>query len=271
MATYQNGTFTTANQHLIDLAAFASANGWTIDYDGVYNTSYRRLHLHKGEAHFDMYSTSSTAVSMYGCTGYASGSAPGAQPGATTYAKPFSGTNGYGYWFVSTAGGLYFASLNASRYFSWAALFVIESKIGVWTNGFGITGQASSSGLFPDGCYVSPGYGQLYYNGGWSANAAAGGLGGTDISSDMPASKSPNWYNSGIVPVPVMLVLNAPADTSKRIPMGWAPGLYRTNGGNLYDIGETLVIGSNTYLILPKYMPSIGVSPYGDYLFKLGA
>lgn len=269
MAYYQSGIFTTANQLLIDLATFAAANGWTIDFDGVYNTSYRRLHLHQGEAHFDMHSTSATAIAMYGCTSYASGSAPSAQPAATTYSKPVNGVNGRGYWFVSTDGGLYVSTLNASNYFTWASLFIVSGKIGGWTNGFGIVGQGGA-GIFTDICYSSARYGQLYYNGAWSTTVDAGGLAGTEINGGLAVAKQPNWYNNGIVPIPVALVLHAVADATKRVPMGFAPGLYLTNGGNRYDIGETLLIGSDTYIMLPRNDALIGSSSSGDYLFKLG-
>lgn len=79
------------------------------------------------------------------------------------------------------------------------------------------------------------------------------------------------FYNAGLVPIPVLVSIFHSTDFTKRVPIGWAPELYRANGGDIYDIGDQLIIGSDTYLILPKYGPGIGNTSYGDYLFKLGA
>jgi hypothetical protein len=273
MAYYEfHDTTMTSNQILIDLAAFVAANGWVIDFDGVYNTSYRRLHFHKGQAHFDLYSSSVLAGIMYGCTGYSAGSAPNAQPGVSA-AKTFAALAApSGYWFISTVGGIYicFLATTSLNFTNWICFFTLQDKIGAWADGFGLSGGASGD-LFDTGWCASPEYGQLYYNGIWSGTAIAlGGVVGTTTTSDLP-TKAPNYYNAGIVPFPVLLSLCSLADTTKRQPLGYAPGLYRSNGGDIYNIADELTIGTDTYLILPRMYNYIGQAGSGDYLFKLGA
>lgn len=271
MAYYQSYNYTNVNQVLIDLAAFAADNGWTIDFNGVYNTSYRRLHIHKGQAHFDLYTAPGNVVSMFGCTGYDSGSTPNTQPGVNSAtARNITYVVGRSYWFVSTIGALYLAVIQSNNYWYWGCLFIVSSKIGSWSDGFGLMAAASDL-LFTLSCYSNPGYGMIYYNGSWSGDGAASrGLYGSVSSSDLPVY-GPQQYNAGIIPFPVLLGVFSPTDTTKQIPMGFAPGLFRCNGGDVYDIGDEIIIGADTYLILPRYYSAIGLSSHGDFLFKLGA
>lgn len=272
MAFYLTGIFTTANQLLIDLSTFANDNGWTVDYDGVYNTSYRRLHIHKGGAHYDLYSSSSTSFRVYGCTGYSVGSSPSDQPGVSDGYSPFTGENGGVFWLISVVGALYIGCVRGTE-IHWGTLFAISDKIGNWTGGFGLQGS-SSGGMFRYDAYgYTYGYAQLYFNDGWSAyNTAANGLGGSVYNSaDMVIKCQPNIYNNGLLPFRIALFIFNSSDPEKKHPIGYAPGIYRSNGGDIYDIGDEITIGADAHIILPVRTYAIGSDTYGDFIFKLGA
>lgn len=258
-----------SNKYLTDLSAFVAANGWTVDLDGVYNTSYRRLHFHKGNAHYDLYSSSSGMVYNNGCTGFASGSAPNAQPGAmsngdSSYTIAYAGG---GYWFISTAGAIYVGILSNSLTFTWCSFFTIQDKFGSYTDGFGL--YMPNVPLFQT---ASPGSwgSRLYYNGAWGGPNLAGDIYGSNTTSELTA-KHPNKYNAGIIPYPVLICVAPAIDLNKRVPLGYAPGLYRANAGDIYSLGEQLTIGADTYMFFPRSGTTIGHAANSDYLFKLGA
>lgn len=270
MALYQQYTYSNNNTFLTDLATFLGSNGWTIDTNTVYNTSYRRLHAHKDALHFDAYTNAGSQVLFHGCTGWASGSEPNLQPGATPQKNFQSFVVEQPYWFVSVAGAIYIGVFNGTS-MSWAFFFHLIPKIGAWNDGFAVAGTVTGSMLSQNMHTSTGGNGQLYINSDWTPLVAAGSLQGSIYTSDLPASKGVNFYNGGIVPQPVVLWLNNGSDSSKKHPIGYAPGLYRANGCDIYSIMEEIVIGSDTYLIMPSYAVTIGSFTYGDFLFKLGA
>lgn len=272
MALYQSYTFTTANQWLIDFAEFVAANGWTIDYDGVYNTSYRRVHFHKGTAHFDFYSASATAIVEIGCTGYDSGTTPALQPGAGIISRQNTFGVGVAYMFVSTPGAIYFGNneLSIGAWY-WGSIFTVQSKVGNWTDGHGLS-QAAAAFFGTNAHTNGNGYAQIYYNGGWSPaqSAAAGCLHGTGVQTELP-TKQPNFYNGAIIPFPIILFIYNVTDSTKRHPIGYLPGVYGCCGGDIYSPGDQIIIGSDTYIIMPLGNANIGVATTGDLLFKLGS
>lgn len=276
MAYYQKFTAaTTANQFLIDLAAFVAANGWTIDFDGVYNTSYRRLHFHQGAAHFDLYSNSTVGLELYGCTGYNGGLAPNLQPGVNGTGKSYAVVAGAAYWMISVKGGIYICmlALTTNVWTGWCSFFIIEDKVGSWLDGFGLAASSYSYGPpFANDWYGNPQYGQLYINGVWSPAAYADGVVGNVVASSL-STKMPNHYNGGLVPMPILLMKCPAVDSTKRLPLGYVPGVYQTNAGDIYTVGNELVIGSDTYLITPasSYFSKVGTVNQVDFLFKLGA
>lgn len=266
MPYYQKHSSTTYNQFLIDLAAFVAANGWTVDFDGVYNTNYRRLHCHQGDMHVDL-CTGPGPVYMYRCTGYNGAAAPSVQPGAGST----SGTGFYlmnSYWFVSTVGAVWIGLDNGSTY-AWGGIWSQITKIGAWSGGFG-SHTPSAAQLFSEGCGSVSYCNQIYANNSWGTPGGAGALSGSAGLSDL-AVKQPVLCNAGIVPFPILITSYYAADITKRVPLGFAPGLFRTNGGDIYSPGDEISIGADTYLILPRYYGSVGNGQYGDYLFKLGA
>jgi hypothetical protein len=270
MAYSQLYSVTTANQFLLDLSAFAATNGWTVDLDAVYATSYRRLHFHKGAAHFDLISAGATGLSMYHCTGYDSGALPSAQPGAgTNSGVGFALTALGSYWLVSTVGGLWMGLVDTGGNFQWGGFFIIQLKIGNYADGFGAH-TPSPALLFSEGCGRNPYFNQIHVEGSWGAPGGAGELAGSGNSGDLP-TKQPEKYNAGLIPFPILVCRFYPLDITKRQPLGFAPGVFRANGGDIYSVADELVIGSNTYLIMPRYTGGIGAASYGDYLFKLGA
>jgi hypothetical protein len=276
MATYQRITCTTANQFLIDLSAFFSANGWTVDSDGVYNASYRRLHVHKGAAHFDLYSSSATNIYAFGCTDYAAASAPNAQPGnesLTLTGRALAIYPNYDAHFISVAGAVYIGVLNSNGVAIWSFFVHAPDKIGNWSGGGAIMcGGANSIGLSANSISNSSyGLASAYVNGAWTktGSVAAGSLCGLETNSDL-STKQPMFYNQGIMPLPVGMAIRNATDTSLYHPLLFLPGVYRANGGTLYDYGESLTIGGETYKIIPRNSATIGTSVYGDYLFKLG-
>jgi hypothetical protein len=259
-----------SNQFLIDLSAFASSNGWTIDLDAIYNTTFRRLHMHKGSFHVDIHSTNTLGASAYGCTGFNGGLGPQSQPGSTPSATYYTLVVDGGYMFVSTSGGLYIGIQSVAETWGWGALFAtIENKIGAWSNGFGLSGSGANTDFGPNS-YGNPEFARIYYNGIWSNTVIAGGVGASSTTSGL-AANSFQWYNAGILPFPVLLFLWDLADSTKCHPMGFLPGLYESNGGSVYSKQDTIVIGADTFLIMPSYYQEVGNPSYTDFLFKLGA
>lgn len=272
---YQSYTFTTANQFVIDLATFAEANGWTIDLNAVYLTSYRRLHLHKGAAHFELRSYSATQVYLSGCTGYG-GTSPATAPGYCGRENILANTVGQTYRFVSTPNALYFHNAQVNPY--WGGMFTITDKVGAWTEGFGFQASVSAGKLFSTtACLATNGGAQIYYNGTWSpvctTSLLANSFIGNFVSTKwvIPVTNQPNIYNGGLTPSPILLMLVSPLDTAKRVPIGFAPDLTVTNGGTIYSAWDELVIGADTYIITPPSGQTALGSTSGDQLFKLGA
>jgi len=269
MPYIQTGTFTTYQQLVLDFADFAVANGWTVDFLGDYNGN-KRFHFHKGAGqHFELYG----GPYALACTGYAAGSAPTAQPGVCNLGSynAMNFTAGNPVMFISTAGGLYLGRFQG--FWDFTVFFAIQDKIGTWSGGHGF--QAP----FYQGSYVFNGTGslgytygnlQMYINGVWSAyNVLAGGVGGT-FSSASPegdlTSAQPSDFNISIFPIPVLAYQILATDTTKYVPLGYVPGLYRGIVRGVYISGETFMVGSDTFISFP-----INNSSPLDYIFKLGA
>ena len=268
MALYETHNFTTGVQFLQDFAAFALANGWTVDRSETYQSTNWRIHIHKGAAHFELRS-SATAVRVSSCTGYDSLADATGQPGYNGAERSFANTVGETYTFVSTVGAIYFTRAKPGDY-EWGGLFVIQDKIGTWADGFGF--QVPDLSLFGVNCYSSAGgFGQIYYDGQWSGlGVAANGLSGVNSLGDV-VSKQPSVHNAGVVPLSSLLMLILPEDTAKRIPLGFAPGVFRARTGNLYEVGDQLLIGADTYLVQPFANRDLFAETAGAHFFKLGA
>lgn len=270
MAHY-TGTFTTGNQWIIDFAQVLQDNGWTIDYNGAYQTTNRRLHFHSGGFHVDLYN-SGLNLYYYGCTGYDAGKTPDQQPGASI-SKNAVGVANTPYHIFALPQSVYFGlsvNTNPLNGFYWGGFCFIVNKIGNWADGFYIQSAASGCSLFNGAAYGSPSYAQLFYNGAWSPMAVAGGVycngGQPEI-----CMKQPMFYNGGILPIPFVIFIGNLADSSKRHPLGYAPNIYRVSVGDIYQLGETLTINGDDYMVMPWAGASVGGGSYADCLFKLNA
>jgi hypothetical protein len=271
MALYETYTTSTNNAFLQSLSAFATANGWVIDRDSSHNTNYRRLHLHKGSAHYDLYSDANY-VYCYPCTDWNELVDPNLQPGGGfakfMYQTSMSGYTGY---FVSTLGCIYIGFQLGSAVPFWGGLWQVQStdKIGAWTGGFGAFHSAVYvNGLFTAGYYQTPYNNQMYYDSAWSSVLSP--YYGSLMSAHPPAGlidAMPFVFNLGIMPLPILIMTTSLDDAAKLRPMAFAPGVYRCAGGSIYNIADEIVIGSDTYLIMPYSAVNVET---GAVLFKIG-
>lgn len=271
MARYFETLVVDANTFINDLAAFLTENGATIDFHGVYNTNYRRVHFHIGGAHFDFYNTSATIVTVYGCTGYTPGALPNAQPGIST-AQTFTTNAGMREVFVSVFGALYICTSVAYPSYVWGGYGTMIDKVGAFTEGFFIH-KPITNNFGPLSYNSSSGSAQLYYNGAWTTyNVAAGGL-IFDFGSGggLARQKMPNVFNGLIHPFDVGMYIINSSDTSKYHPIGIAPGLFKGNGGDIYVPGELIANGDDTYIVYPRNDSDTGSTSNGDFFFKLEA
>lgn len=272
MALYQLYTFTNTDQLISDLRDFASANGWTIDFFGTYN-SHNRLHFHKGSAHFECWYYMVSSAYINGCTGYSSGSTPTAQPTPSSSLQidylPYSYTGSAQYCFVSTGDAIYVGRQRNTSTLNWDwACFCesIDKRDMVWTGGQYVSGTHTAP--MPFGPYGSKS--SMLVNGAWTPTSGDGSVGQVSgsVADTTLALKQPLINNGSIVPIPVKVYVRNATTSTLLHPAGYAPGFYRCDGGDIYAVGETIPVDADTYLIMPCGGASIGGS-YGDILFKL--
>lgn len=275
MALHQFYTFTGTNQFISDLNDFALANGWSVDFFGLYNSN-NRIHVHKGSNHFEAWYNSTTVVNLNGCSGYSSGSAPSSQPGVSGTKALGSLAAGSLYCFVSCGTTMYLGSTAAGAAGAWSWVILGEilaaDKIGTWAGGQ-LVGSRPSSGLIFSSVWdlTSQASGQMFYNGSWtpnSSNAIAGAVAGNGSETEL-IKKQPCTYNGGILPVRVKLWVRNTTTPSLLHPVGYAPGLYRVNGGDIYSVGEIIPINGVDHLIMPNWDSTLGNAAYHDLLFAL--
>lgn len=268
-----HASFVDANQMLDELVTFLQVNGWTIDHDDIYNTSYRRIHFHKGGAHFDFYSYSATNYRMIACTGWDSGETPENQINASTATfRNFRGYVGHEYIFISTADAVYVVSSVNGTYYMYSCFGKITEKIGSWSDGILIQG-GSTSQLFGSSMVAGTNgsYGQVYVNGEWSsASSGANSVSGSGSAGGL-TYRQPNIFNGAVTPIPIVLLWTNAADTTKLHPLGFAPGIYRIHAGDIYQKYDIITIDADDYLVFPYYNLECGEYGLGDYLFKLGS
>ena len=261
MAYYSAVSITSANEFIAALNTFAPSNGWTVD---LYSPSGNyRLHMHLGDLHVDLQVYSASALYLYGCTGFNSGAAASAQPGVSL-SNAISGITGtITAHFVSVLGGLYYVCLGATAMVFNGGFFTISKKVGSYTGGLVVF--ATPVQPFVATMYL---YGQVYLNGSWSPHTQAKGLTG-NATTHYIASRQPCRYNAAIVPCEITLFVRDSAGT-KYSPIGFVPGTYLCNGGDIYSIGDTITIGSDDHVILPSSTYYIGGAS-NDLLFKIAS
>jgi len=267
MAYFEYGTNTGVVDFLSQIATFAAANGWTIDYQAS-----ARVHLHKNGLHFELV-ISSDDLLIYGCTGYDSGAAASAQPGVTTTSKSSNHSTSGSHYLISTANALYFTNLDTyyNRY-HYGVIGEIADKLSPWSGGQFLAIGTPSGDVFMD--FEAPTF--FYYDGQWwgagsgaNATTTPGALMGNENSGVVLSLNQPSPYNLGIMPVPITLFRRSPANTSLLIPLGYMPGLRMVNGGNVYECGEEITIEGESCVFMfqnhgyPTWSPRL--------LFTLGA
>lgn len=251
MALYQEYTFSDIATFLSDLSNFAVANGWV----SITSTS-TRVEISKGGTTFRIDYASSTAVNIYATPG--GGTISPSVP-IDTFAA------GQSYMFVSCGNSIYIGRVMSGLY-CWGGLINIVDKIGSWSGGSMVAGiYQTYNTLFG----TSVEFTTLYRNGNWSykgTNAQAGSVKG-NIDNDPIVNKQPNLHNAAIIPFPVrVFVCNAV--TSLLHPIGYAPGLFRINAGNLYMPRDVISVNGNNHLVMPNRS---SVSGERDMLFRLNA
>lgn len=267
MSLTEQGTITSANQVVESLKNFVAANGWVVDFYGLYN-AYNRLHCSKAGAHFEIYATAASVVTNLGCTGYTSGAIPTAQPGASATA-PMTFTAGALYCLVSSGNSIYLGATatTASGSWLWGGFGQIGEKVGVWPGGQWVAAGAAGAVLFNATTYTSHKC-KLLRNGVWSGISLVEGAVKGSASDLSLLSAQPNHYNGAIVPVPILLSV-ANATTSLFHPIGYAPGIYACKGGNIYMCGDIIPIGGVDHLLMPMATATIAAGE--AYLFRLSA
>ena len=256
MAFYQKFTFSNVATFLSDLAAFGTANGWAV----ITSTS-TRTEISKSGVEFRVDYVSTTSVRLYATQ------SGGSINTSTITITPFA--VGSPYMFVS-CGASIAIGLYTSSTWNWGGLFnvVDAQKTGSWTGGAMILGINSANyRFFNDATFI---IGTLWKDGAWSyvgGSAATGSLKGSTSFDSSLADKQPNAFNGGIQPVDVELYACNSAVTLLH-PIGFAPGVYRFNAGNIYVAEETISIDGTNYLVMPY---GYGATGTRDLLFKLAA
>ena len=268
MSNYEYHLFTSVDTLLSDLNTFVGANGWSVDFFGVYS-GHNRLHVHKDTAHFEFWWYNAAVVGFVGCTGYLSGNSPSTQPGASGISlidnfTVFTGVT-LAYRFIIFGSSLYIGKpLYTTGLWVWTAVGSIVDKVGSWTGGQFICGLATTSYFFTPNSYLNS---QLLINGAWTPRTLAGGFAGGSAATDKLIVNQPFNYNAGILPCPVTLfVHDTVLDTSTFHPLGFAPNVMRFSGGGSYVMEQIITIGSQTWIAMPNNALACGVD---DLLFRL--
>lgn len=268
MALYQSGQVASADGFISDLNTFLAANGWTVDFFGLYS-SHNRLHAHKGLFHVEIWYRDASSINIAGCTGYDSGSAPIAQPSvsATLYNYViFSTANTY--MFVSVAEGVYIFNYR-SGYKGLIFLGSIVDKSSAWTDGLfisGMTAQATNNNPLTG---VSGTGTLLYIDGAWktvSAVASAGAVTGLNGAFSLN-TKMPNPYNGGHLMVPIRVFERNATTASLLHPLGHFPSVRGILGGDVYVHGQEVPLGTDTWLATDDSAGYNNTIP--SYMFKL--
>jgi hypothetical protein len=268
MATLVTGSITSAaiNDVLAVIVSFCTDNGWTADL----NTS-TRAHIHKGSDHFEL-AVVSTTIHVVGCTGYNSGNPYNNQPGSGPITAGIINlqSNPLYYRLMSTENMIFCTFYNTTL--ASIRCIVFGSGInpfGSWTGGQFYSGGtgANGTGWFMNSSAYS--YFSVFFNGAWTPLTLANGVNGLlDVNTTL-RSRMPSTYNTGILPLPVILYKRDATTTSMFHPLGILPDIMAFSGGDNYADLDTVSIGGSTYTAINVYS---GQDPSQDatYLVKLG-
>lgn len=233
MALQETGTITSVGDLLLAIAAFAAANGWTVN-----ETSATVTDITKGGAGFRLTYADSASINVYATEG-------GSNSWTINFAYLYAG---YTYRLYACGTSMY---LERNHNRTVLGLMHVEDKIGDWTGGTLISSGLSGS---RDDNFLNGGMWRLssafYYNGSWhnasdytkSAGEPWGSRGSDPIVCD------PNNYNLALVPIPILIAVYD-ANTNYIHPMGYAPGVYRCGAGSIYSNDDVVTIGGEDYAV----------------------
>lgn len=274
MASYAVFTATTTNLFIQNVKTMAEANGWIIDFFGLYSSN-NRLHLHNSEgSHFEIWYNSAVLVNIAACTGYDSALAPTSQPGVSgvgqivgnlvtlVFVAPFS---------------ISLKTTNTSQYRNMQFGTIVD-KIGSWTGGtfFGTTtgqypGTASYNNSFWETSNSTVWQAQVLINGVWSTLASNSAGGCVGICQSELYTRMPFAYSGGIIPCPILLVQKDVTTSTYLHPLGYAPDLRYFAGGNVYASMEEIVIDGDTWVAMSASELNGGVVAVPNILIRLAA
>ncbi len=270
MAAYELFAATTVNLFIEHIKTKAEAYGWTIDFFGLYNGN-NRLHLHNVHgSHFEIWVSSSSDFYIVACTGYASASAPTAQPGVS--ASQFLTANAA--TFMAVCPSSIFLKIFRDGVRAQPFQFgTIVDKIGAWTGGTCISSTVwtynSDSWPFWGASLSSQLQSQALVNGAWSSpNVSAGGAVKGTCSSAL-YTKMPFAYSGGILPAPMLLVQLDPTTPSNLHPIGYAPDVRFFAGGTAYLQLEEITIDGEVWVAISTTETTTAFSQAPDILIRL--
>jgi len=235
MAKYQSyASFTTITAFLVELGAFAPANGWTI----VTQTP-TSLIMSKSGTVFEVTRINDATARMY--------ATPPDGARNTNDIQIFF-QEGRSYNLVSSGRSLLIGKSHDNQW-GWGGL-VFLNPVGI-TGGIGLIGN---NGEYSSRFAISEPYSSTYYvNGAWTPFGypyPAGSIVGLGSSDGFIANYQPMKYNAGLLPVPVYMFMLHTTTTSLR-PVGCIENVFRTREAGVYAHGDIIVINGNDYVLVP--------------------
>lgn len=136
--SYSSGAVSSPNQFLETLAAFADAQGWTINMNAV-NGSGRRLHIERDGVYVNLISDSTNTITLYGSSGFNGALGASSQPAPISSSRTLTNLSGlfpatyhlFAHTGPALIAGVLVSSTNNVRYFAAGNL----NKFGTYTGG----------------------------------------------------------------------------------------------------------------------------------------
>lgn len=248
MGEYSSGSATTFDQLIAAIKSVCVADGWSVDLDTA-----ARIHIHKGDYHFDLGQSGGT-LTITGCTGYASGQSAANQPNAKTANANtvfYSGFTTH-YTMVSTGPNFYCTSYTpGTAVRSFWGFGVVVDKVGVWDGGQFVHGNnvAFSADNVPwYGLFQGPTI-HMRINNEWAPNTTYGAFIGNYHTCGL-RGKMPFAHNAGILKLPLDIYHKNIGNSALLHPVGQAPNLYMVRGGDVYAIGDTITFDGDDFVFL---------------------
>lgn len=237
-------TYSTAENFLSELLAFATSNGWS----EVENTA-TQIQINKDGVTWKLWKLNSVRIGM-------SATISGVEsPAGIWYGDTIYGGSTYGkVWFIASVNNLIiFAQkmyYDSSQGLLMGGIVRTASKIGNWSGGIYLVGSQSYSSYRHDTTFTGtmPAMGSFFYEGAWTTlgtGAVAGRVFGTRTFEN-DTIRNPNIFNSAIVPIPLMFCM-WDTNVNYYMPLGHVDGAYIFRPGDTYVSGDVLTIGGSDY------------------------